>query len=277
MRGASAPFAHGPGAAGTRGRLDRSSRPLSPRGPEFLLITMQPPTMSHTNWLLAAGLLAASMASCASPQDVAYTRELAKEYENQVFDLERQLAEKNLELSSLHERYATERKSTIVNAGFDGTMEARLDDLASLIDQRGGAVKDVERFDVEGGYLLMIQDKILFDSGSATLGESGNRALQEIAAEIAAAPHGEVFVRGHTDSDPVRKPETLRQFPHGNLQLSAARAVSVAANLIEQSSLGGKDVVVMGFGSWRPVKPNSSAESKRLNRRVEIFVSDPES
>ncbi len=238
---------------------------------------MQPPTMSHTNWLIAAGLLAASMASCASPQDVAYTRELAKEYENQVFDLERQLAEKNLELTSLHERYATERKSTIVNAGFDGTMEARLDDLASLIDQRGGAVKDVERFDVEGGYLLMIQDKILFDSGSATLGESGNRALLEISGEIAAAPHGEIFVRGHTDSDPVRKPETLRQFPHGNLQLSAARAVSVAANLIENSSLGGKDVVVMGFGSWRPVKPNSSAESKRLNRRVEIFVSDPES
>ena len=97
--------------------------------------------MSHTNWLLAAGLLAASMASCASPQDVANTRELAKEYESQVFDLERQLSEKNYELTALHERYAAERKSSIVNAGFDGTMEARLDDLASLIDQRGGAVK----------------------------------------------------------------------------------------------------------------------------------------
>lgn len=217
------------------------------------------------------------MASCASPQDVAYTRELAKDYENQVFDLERQLAEKNAELLSLHERYASERKSTIVNAGFDGSLEARLDDLATMIDQRGGAVKDVERFDVEGGYLLMIQDKILFDSGSASLGDEGNRTLIEIAAEIAAAPHGEIFVRGHTDSDPVRKPETLQKFPHGNLQLSAARAVSVAAFLIENSSLGGRDVVVMGFGSWRPVKPNSSAETKRMNRRVEIFVSDPES
>lgn len=222
-------------------------------------------------------LLAASMASCASPQDVAYTRELAKDYENQVFDLERQLAEKNAELTRLHERYAEERKSSIVNAGFDGSLESRLDSLASMIDQRGGEVQDVERFDVEGGYLLMIQDKILFDSGSASLGASGNNALAGIAAEIAAAPHGEVFVRGHTDSDPVRKPETLRQFPHGNLQLSAARAVSVAAYLIENSALGGKDVVVMGFGSWRPVKPNTSAESKRLNRRVEIFVSDPES
>ncbi|WP_419191266.1 OmpA/MotB family protein [Saltatorellus ferox] len=224
----------------------------------------------------AVGLIA-TMASCASPQDVAYTRELAKDYENQVFDLERQLAEKNLELSRIQERYAEERKSSIVNSSFDGSLESRLNNLASMIDQRGGEVKDVERFDVEGGYLLMIQDKILFDSGSAALGTSGSQALAEIAAEIAAAPHGEIFVRGHTDSDPVRKPETLRQFPNGNLQLSAERAVSVAAYLIDNSALGGKDVVVMGFGSWRPVKPNTSAESKRLNRRVEIFVSDPES
>lgn len=253
-------------------------------GPESLQLTTKPPTMSKTHGsnqarrtfagLTSALLVAASMASCASPQDVAYTRELAKDYENQVFDLERQLAEKNNELTTLHERYASERKSTIVNAGFDNSMESRLDTLASMIDQRG-AVKDVERFDVEGGYLLMIQDKILFDSGSASLGESGNQTLAELAAEIAAAPHGEIFVRGHTDSDPVRKPETLRQFPHGNLQLSATRAVSVAAFLIDHSALAGKDVVVMGFGSWRPVKPNNSAESKRLNRRVEIFVSDP--
>ena len=169
----------------------------------------------------STALCLAAMASCASPQDVAYTRELAKEYENQVFDLERQLAEKNAELTKAREKYAQERKSTIVNAGFDGSLESRLDNLASMIDQRGGEVKDVERFDVEGGYIFMIQDKILFDSGSAALGTAGNQALGEIAAEIAAAPHGEIFVRGHTDSDPVRKPETLRQFPHGNLQLSA--------------------------------------------------------
>ncbi|MFT5735007.1 MAG: chemotaxis protein MotB [Planctomycetota bacterium] len=237
---------------------------------------------SHNGRRLLAGfstalLLAASMASCASPQDVAYTRELAKDYESQVFDLERQLAEKNAELAKVREDFAKEMKAGLTTAGFDGSMETRLDSLAAMIDQRGGAMKDVERFDVEGGYLLMIQDKILFDSGSASLGGSGTAALGQIASEIAAAAHGEIFVRGHTDSDPVRKPETLRQFPHGNLQLSAERAVAVAAYLIEKSALSGKDVVVMGFGSWRPVKPNSSAESKRLNRRVEIFVSDPES
>ena len=33
-------------------------------------------------------------------------------------------------------------------------------------------------------------------------------------------------------------------------------------------------VVVVGFGQWERVAPNDSADNKRLNRRVEIFVSD---
>ena len=36
-----------------------------------------------------------------------------------------------------------------------------------------------------------------------------------------------------------------------------------------------RGLVVMGFGQWSPLKPNDSADNKRLNRRVEIFVSDP--
>jgi flagellar motor protein MotB len=33
-------------------------------------------------------------------------------------------------------------------------------------------------------------------------------------------------------------------------------------------------VVVVGFGQHDPIRPNNSADNKRLNRRVEIFVSD---
>jgi chemotaxis protein MotB len=121
----------------------------------------------------------------------------------------------------------------------------------------------------------MIQDKVLFESGSDDLGPAGQAALGSLAREIQQRPHGEVFVRGHTDSDPVKKEETKRRFPKGNLQLSAARAIAVGSYLIEAASVPPKDVVVMGFGQWNPLKPNDSADNKRLNRRVEIFVSDP--
>src|SRR5262249_5789392 len=123
-------------------------------------------------------------------------------------------------------------------------------------------------------YVLMVQDKILFDSGSADLSEAGKQSIQTLAAQIAEKAHGRVWVRGHTDTDPVAKPATKEKFPHGNLQLSAARAVEVGAALVTSGKVDARDLVVMGFGPYDPVKPNSSAENKRLNRRVEIFVSD---
>ena len=51
-----------------------------------------------------------------------------------------------------------------------------------------GPLKDVERFDVEGGYMFMIQDKLLFESGKAELGAEGRVALLELVAEIDATP-----------------------------------------------------------------------------------------
>ena len=227
--------------------------------------------------LLACAPLGA--ASCATPQDVQYTREVAKDYESQVFDLERKLEEMRLRYDELSAKYQREQRAGMQGgrSSVDASFKSRLDDLASMIDGMDRPLENVEKFEVEGGYIYMIQDRILFDSGSADLGQEGETALAQLASEIAAAPHGKIFVRGHTDNDPVRKPATRARFPHGNLQLSAERAVSVASYLIGQTEVGAHDVVVMGFGSWKPVRPNDSADSKRMNRRVEIFVSDPES
>ena len=100
-------------------------------------------------------------------------------------------------------------------------------------------------------------------------------ALAGLAAQIKSQAHGRIFVRGHSDSDPIKKPATLKRFPKGNLQLSSERAVSVARILIDDGKLSAKMVTTMGFGPHQPVKPNNSADNKRLNRRVEIFVADP--
>ena len=153
-------------------------------------------------------------------------------------------------------------------------VDERLNELQALLDDLDRPLQDIERFDVEGGYVYMIQDKVLFDSGSAELGEDGKTALIQLAREIGAARHGRIFVRGHTDTDPVKKPETVKRFPYGNLQLSAARAVSVGHLLETDGGIAPADVVVMGFGQHFPIAANDSAGNKRLNRRVEIFVAD---
>ncbi|MGB0331841.1 MAG: hypothetical protein ACPGPE_08485, partial [Planctomycetota bacterium] len=147
---------------------------------------------------MAAGALLAAVAvtSCASPQQVQQTRQLAKEYENQVYDLQRTLAELQSDNARLTDRLAKERKASLINASADTSLTKRIDDLGRMIDEMEGPMGDIERFELDGGYLLMIQDRILFDSGSATLGDDGIDALAGIAGEIAATPHGDIFVRG---------------------------------------------------------------------------------
>jgi len=232
------------------------------------------PFLFSATLLLPATLLGLA-AACATPQQVQETREFAKSYETQVFDLQRQLAECERDRTRIGSQLREERMGNLSTASYSGDLQARMNSLEVMLDGLGRPLNDVERFDVEGGYLFMIQDKVLFASGSDDLEPAGQAALRSLAAEIEQAPHGEIFVRGHTDSDPVKKEETKRKFPRGNLQLSAARAISVASYLIEQASVSPQDVVVMGFGQWNPIKANTDAEQKRLNRRVEIFVSDP--
>ena len=101
----------------------------------------------------------------------------------------------------------------------------------------------------------------------------GADLLQRMVAEIAQGTYDRIWVRGHTDSDPVSRPETLARFPGGNLELSVARANAVAAKLVE-FGIPKKSLAVAGFGPNEPIAPNNTPENKRKNRRVEIFVLD---
>ena len=154
------------------------------------------------------------------------------------------------------------------------SIDQRLEDLRRITDGIGAAPGDVTVLEVEGGYGLRVTDAVLFDSGSTEIKEAGREVLLEVAKQIQARPYERIWVRGHTDSDPVSRPATLERFPHGNLQLSATRAIEVAALLSNAGGLPRDRIIVAGFGPNEPVASNASAEEKRRNRRVEIFVID---
>jgi len=224
---------------------------------------------------LAAGLaVCGTLASCVSQQQYEESVALAKAYQTELHDKEQALARAETEADRLRADLRR-NQAEVLEAGFSESVEARMSELQKRLEELGRPPGDIERFDVEGGYVLMIQDQVLFESGSAEVEEGGRTKLMQLAREIQAAPHGRVLVRGHTDSDPVKRPETVKRFPNGNLQLSAERAVSVASILIG-GGVAPADVVVAGHGQWQPVAANESEASKRLNRRVEIFVADAE-
>ncbi|WP_145064807.1 OmpA family protein [Engelhardtia mirabilis] len=151
-------------------------------------------------------------------------------------------------------------------------LEARKAALEARIAALDGGLGALTAIDVEGGYGFALAENIVFDSGRAELRDEGRELLVSLARQIAGEEFDTIWVRGHSDAMPVRRAETLERFPHGNLQLSAARAVEVAAAMIEEGGLPTAKVMVSGFGPTRPIADNGSAEGRAQNRRVEIFV-----
>jgi chemotaxis protein MotB len=216
-------------------------------------------------------VLASSCVSQRQHDDMIAT---AKFNQKSLLEKEQYVAKLEAENERLKAALAQNSVSALSEANFGEDLESRLSELQGRIDNLGRPLEDIERFDVEGGYVLMVQDKILFASGSADLSGEGRQAIEKLSAEINAKPHGRIWVRGHTDSDPVSKPQTKALFPRGNLQLSAARAIEVASELSGSGKIAARDIAVVGFGQHDPIRPNKSADDKRLNRRVEIFVAD---
>jgi flagellar motor protein MotB len=162
-----------------------------------------------------------------------------------------------------------------IDAAATREIDERLERLRLMTESIGTAAGvapgDVEFVPVAGGYGVRVTDAVLFDSGSDVIKPEGKNVLAKVVEQISSQSYQRVWVRGHTDNDPVKRPETVQRFPHGNLQLSAARAIEVAA-FLRTSGIQEDKLVVAGFGPAEPVVPNKDAESKRRNRRVEIYV-----
>lgn len=225
-----------------------------------------------TGALVAAGLLLST--GCVTQRNYDDLSVTLKRAQQDLFERDARINELQMQNDKIKREYAQRDISDASSSSSGNDIEGRLADLQNKIDTLGHPLQDIEKIDVEGGYVLLVQDKILFDSGSSDLSADGKKALDKVAGEIDGKPHGRISVRGHTDGDKVSKPATKERFPHGNLQLSAERAVEVASQLIGSGKVSARDVFVVGFGQYEPLRPNDNADNKRMNRRVEIFVSD---
>jgi chemotaxis protein MotB len=225
---------------------------------------------------LGAMLLAIVSGACVAQEKYADSEVTAKHWQKEFFAADKQRAQLEAENARLKSQLEASNID-IANAGYTQEIDARLKNVRDILAQLGNAPDDVTKFQVDGGYVYRVKDSILFALGSSEISSDGQKVLVTLAEDINSRPHGPIYVRGHTDNVPVAKPETLQRFPHGNMQLSAARAVEVAAMLTEKCRVDGSRLVVMGFGPNEPVAGNDSEGSRQKNRRVDIFVADVES
>ncbi|MEX1025517.1 MAG: OmpA family protein [Planctomycetota bacterium] len=221
--------------------------------------------------LLLALAVLPLVSACVSQRRYDESLTEAQFYQRNFQDLEAYQAQLEAELARLR---AETEGITPVEATFTADIDERLAELALLSQRIGALPSDLEVAPVEGGFMMRVSDGLLFDSGQATVRSEGREILLKAAQEIAAHPHRRIWVRGHTDSDPVKKAETLARFPLGNLDLSVQRAMHVAELLANEGGLDRHKLVVAGFGPNQPIAPNDSSLNKARNRRVEIFVLD---
>lgn len=107
----------------------------------------------------------------------------------------------------------------------------------------------------------MVLTGVTFESGSAKLKPGSLGVLDSVAAQLKASG-AKVEVSGHTDASGSAAI---------NRALSQRRAESVLAYLAAKG-VPSANMTAKGYGSDKPVAPNTSTEGKAKNRRVELQV-----
>jgi Flagellar motor protein len=94
--------------------------------------------------------------------------------------------------------------------------------------------------------------------------------MRKIAAILAGHPQLKIHVIGHTDNVPIR-PEARNRFA-SNWELSTARALAAVHFLTEKAGVDPRRVGAVGYGEYRPLADNATAEGRARNRRIAITI-----
>lgn len=132
--------------------------------------------------------------------------------------------------------------------------------LKKLVDE-----DKVNIFKTNKGVEIEIKSSILFVSGQAVIQNSAKSVLKDISAVLAGldAP---INVEGFTDNIPIK---TLI-FP-SNWELSASRAANVV-HLFSEYGIKPERMSAIGYGEYKPIVSNNTAEGRERNRRINIVV-----
>jgi chemotaxis protein MotB len=121
------------------------------------------------------------------------------------------------------------------------------------------------------GDRFVLQAELLFESGSADLGEEGKQHLIQIAVILQQLSkrfpndlNWILRIDGHTDRVPIHT-----QIFKSNWELSTARAVSVV-RFLANSGIPEDRMAATGFSKFHPIDPAETLEAYRKNRRIEM-------
>ena len=153
-------------------------------------------------------------------------------------------------------------------------VEAALEELyVSMSEYAASAgLQDMVSLSKGSGYVFIsFDDTIFFDGDSYVLKDGGKAILDQIAVPLAEASESinEIRVLGHTAQASPDRPN----YVDVDRFLSSDRATVVTIYLQEKNIIDPARLVSAGYGQWRPIASNDTAETRAQNRRVELIIS----
>ncbi len=112
------------------------------------------------------------------------------------------------------------------------------------------------------GILVKFDSGILFDVDKTNLKPDAQNSLKQLAVSLQNNPETNILVVGHTDSTGTAA---------HNMDLSIRRANAVKL-FMGQQGVNSARLSTQGKGETEPIAPNSTAEGRAQNRRVEIVI-----
>jgi chemotaxis protein MotB len=212
-----------------------------------------------------------SNANAAKAESAAYKKQLdaimasGNNQTAMVANLTQQLTEMQGRYAELDAQY----KNALQNTGVVQVLPEAVNNALTEFAQQN---PDLVDFDSAHGVVKFKSD-VTFNSGSAELRSEARNAIARFAQILnsPAASGYDLQIAGHTDSQRVSNPATVKAGHVDNWYLSAHRAISVKTALTGQS-VNPQRIAVVGYADQHPVASNATEQGRAQNRRVEVLI-----
>jgi len=213
--------------------------------------------------------------------------ELASEKEAALHKLNQQIDSQSAELDALRkekEEFANkaeylnnEVERLKVKAGEISSEKEK--ELASIKEAYEGLMQEMKQ-EIDMGDIKITQaldrlsvnmvEKILFDSGKAEIKPEGLKVIERVGRILKGITDKQIRIEGYTDN--VKIGAKIREKYPTNWELSTARATNVVRYLQDKVGIVPKLLSAAGYGEYKPIASNDTAEGRAQNRRMEIVL-----
>jgi chemotaxis protein MotB len=178
-----------------------------------------------------------------------------KEYEEQIMQLDAQIAEMQKDLAD-KDAVISEREQ--VAEDLRNNLKDCQSENALLVEQSEEVV------------MITVPEDLGFNASQHIVLDTMVPTLEAIARTIQDHPHWDVLVEGYTDDRKIKE-EYQEQYP-SNWELGAFRSCAVVRYMTNQLDIPAERCAAVSYGPFRPVADNDSPEGRAQNRRVRFTL-----